>query len=535
MHTGSTVADDETAAREHPEPSRWRPLVAAGLSLLVPGWGQWFVGRRRRAVPFFVVTGALLVIGAYLATKGMFSLLEIFVQPQWVWTLVIGNIAVFILRLISAADAFVVAGGLDQGRAGAVTAIVSVFLCFLLVAPHIFVGSKAASWLEVLGVFAADDAPGKRAHHPPAIEVDDPEIPVEVPHTWKWGVVLGAPDGRTRMEQPEQDLGGVLGPLDDERITVLLAGGDFGPGRSDNRTDVMIIATIDMATNRASLVSISRELVGFIVPPALQNHPTIVSYQTGWWNQAVRAQEQGNSYATHDDLPEEMDRTIWLSRINELYTLAIRADSPAYRGEVDPGLAALADSFELSLGIRIDYYAMVTMPGFVDFVDALGGVWVTNRETVDLEFSPGKPGDPWIELQLEPGVVFLDGRTALAYVRNRTGTSDLYRTRRQRCFIRELAGQIDATAVVRRFEGITRAVSRHTITNIPLRLLPAFVEAVGRVDRANIANLSIDFTNSSKEINYRNLGILDLPMARARMNNVLAGIGDPGAELRNEC
>jgi anionic cell wall polymer biosynthesis LytR-Cps2A-Psr (LCP) family protein len=178
---------------------------------------------------------------------------------------------------------------------------------------------------------------------------------------------------------------------------------------------------------------------------------------------------------------------------------------------------------------------MVTMPGFVDFIDALGGVRVTNRETVDLEFSPGKPGDPWVELKLEPGVVFLDGRTALAYVRNRTGTSDLYRTRRQRCFIRELAGQIDAAAVVRRFEGITRAVSRHTITNIPLRLLPSLVEAVGNVDRANIANLSIDFTNSSEDINYRNLGILDFPMARARMNNVLAGIGDLGAELSNEC
>lgn len=514
---------------------RWRPLAAAGLSLVVPGWGQWYAGRRRRAIPFFVATAAVLVVGAYLATKGLFSLLEIFVQPQWVWTLVIGNIAIFILRLIAAADAFVIAGGLDQGRAGAATAVTSVFLCFLLVAPHIFVGSKAASWLEVLGVFAADDAPGKRAHHPPAIEVEDPEIRVEVPHTWKWGVVVGEPDGRTRMGAPVQEPGGVLGPLDDERITVLLAGGDFGPGRRDNRTDVMIIATVDMATNRAALVSISRELVGFRIPPALQNDPTILNYNTGWWNQAKRAEENGTSLATHDELPEEMDRSIWLSRINELYTLAVRADSPAYRDEVDPGLAALADSLELSLGIRIDYYAMVTMPGFVDFIDALGGVSVYNRETVDIQVSPGKPGDPWVELKLEPGQVFLDGRTALAYVRNRTGTSDLYRTRRQRCFIRELAGQIDATTVVRRFEGISRAVSRHTITNIPLRLLPALVEAVGRVDRANIANLSIDFTNSSEYINYRNLGIIDFDMARARMSNVYAGISDPEAELRNEC
>ncbi|HUG75294.1 MAG TPA: hypothetical protein VMM81_06440, partial [Acidimicrobiia bacterium] len=89
--------------------------------------------------------------------------------------------------------------------------------------------------------------------------------------------------------------------------------------------------------------------------------------------------------------------------------------------------------------------------------------------------------------------------------------------------------------VVRRFEGISRAVSRHTITNIPLRLLPAFMEAVGRVDRANIANLSIDLTNSSEYRNYRNLGIVDFDMARARMRNVLAGISDPEAALRNEC
>jgi hypothetical protein len=44
-------------------------------------------------------------------------------------------------------------------------------------------------------------------------------------------------------------------PLDKDRLTILLVGGDAGPGREGLRTDSMNIATIDLATGQRAAVS----------------------------------------------------------------------------------------------------------------------------------------------------------------------------------------------------------------------------------------------------------------------------------------
>ena len=49
-------------------------------------------------------------------------------------------------------------------------------------------------------------------------------------------------------------------------LSVLLAGGDAGPGRGGLRTDTMIVATFDLETNRAYLFGLSRELVHIPIP-----------------------------------------------------------------------------------------------------------------------------------------------------------------------------------------------------------------------------------------------------------------------------
>ena len=65
---------------------------------------------------------------------------------------------------------------------------------------------------------------------------------------------------------------------------------------------------------------------------------------------------------------------------------------------------------ETLLDIQIDAYVKVDMDNFVQLVDAVGGVKVTN---------PTWLVDPHLGLSLAPGTHRLDGATALDYMRTR--------------------------------------------------------------------------------------------------------------------
>ena len=123
------------------------------------------------------------------------------------------------------------------------------------------------------------------------------------------------------------------------RLTVLLLGGDRGPGRSGIRTDTMIVLSVNVKTRNAVLFSLPRNMWGVPLPPAA-------------------AARFGDTY---DNL------------LNSLYPFAL-AHPEAFRGGRDPGATALKQVIANLLGIRIDYYALVDFAGFVDVIDALGGV-----------------------------------------------------------------------------------------------------------------------------------------------------------------
>ncbi|WP_170177597.1 LCP family protein [Thermomonospora umbrina] len=80
--------------------------------------------------------------------------------------------------------------------------------------------------------------------------------------------------------------------------------------------------------------------------------------------------------------------------------------------------------------IRIDHYAEIDMSGFIKVVDALGGVEIC---------SPKAIRDPKADLVLKKGRQTVSGRTAVGYVRTRTGGlgdgSDLSRIKRQQAFM----------------------------------------------------------------------------------------------------
>ncbi len=92
------------------------------------------------------------------------------------------------------------------------------------------------------------------------------------------------------------------------------------------------------------------------------------------------------------------------------------------------GPKLLAQTIETVTGVRIDNYMEIGFAGFVDIVDAVGGVEINVRAAVD---------DPKAGLKLKKGLQTLTGAQALGYVRTRKGGAlpDFERTKRQRQFL----------------------------------------------------------------------------------------------------
>ncbi|ULR52504.1 LCP family protein [Streptomyces deccanensis] len=114
------------------------------------------------------------------------------------------------------------------------------------------------------------------------------------------------------------------------------------------------------------------------------------------------------------------------------------------------GPQLLVQTVEHNTGLRIDHYVEIGLGGFVDVVDAVGGV----EMCVDRDIKDKSSG-----LDVKRGCQVFDGRTALAFVRQRKqeARGDLGRTRNQQEFLAALA---------------ERATRSDVVLN-PSRLLPA--------------------------------------------------------------
>ena len=167
--------------------------------------------------------------------------------------------------------------------------------------------------------------------------------------------------------------------------------------------------------------------------------------------------------------------------VNALYKFG-RSRPDLFTGGRDPGATALKQTLSHLLGIPIHYYALVDLRGFVEVIDALGGVRVYNTEWIEDETSPAFPGEQWTPIDLEPGYVTLDGREALAYARSRWQSSDYRRMKRQRCLLAALADGLEPVRVLRSLPKLSRTVRSYVSTDIPLRRLPDLVELVARIN-----------------------------------------------------
>ncbi|MCL2567998.1 MAG: LCP family protein [Oscillospiraceae bacterium] len=148
----------------------------------------------------------------------------------------------------------------------------------------------------------------------------------------------------------------------------------------------------------------------------------------------------------------------------------------------------LLDEVERLVGFRPDFYMRVNLPGFIEVVDALGGVTfdVPERMIYDDPFD-----SPPLHIDLWPGVQTLDGVQAMGLVRFRqnndgSGPTDIGRMANQQAFLGAVADEVLRVRNIARIPEFVRIFSEHVHTDLTFGNLVWFGQQLMGMDRENI-------------------------------------------------
>jgi polyisoprenyl-teichoic acid--peptidoglycan teichoic acid transferase len=238
-----------------------------------------------------------------------------------------------------------------------------------------------------------------------------------------------------------------------DEVTILLLASDAGPDRTGVRTDSVVAARIDTHTGAITLFSLPRNLQQIPFPPG----------------------------PLHDAYPNGLTGNDGL--LNAVYA-AVTDKPDLLKGARDRGAEGVKQVVSYILGIPIDYYAMVNLEGFNEFVDAMGGVTVTITQRLPIGglLADGTRVPP--VGYLEPGTRKLDGSDAQWYARSRRDGTDYDRMLRQRCLIGAMVQQASPATVLKHFQELSSATKKLAETDIPRSVLPDLIELGDKMHKA---------------------------------------------------
>ncbi|MBA3383109.1 MAG: hypothetical protein H0T20_00455, partial [Actinobacteria bacterium] len=210
-------------------------LVAAGLSLLLPGAGHLYLGERRRAAIMLAVWAALVLSALALVASGR--------HPELGRTLLavalLANAAVLAFRLFAIVDA---------GRGALASRLAAAALSAIVVAaalPHVAAAYVAVRGYGVLDSVFADEEPSDvlggnslfLAFQPrgrPPLDLDPPALRT------RRSTAGAAPAPFRGAAKPLADSAKILADeeaaLEHPWVTILLLGSDEGPRQAGDRT-----------------------------------------------------------------------------------------------------------------------------------------------------------------------------------------------------------------------------------------------------------------------------------------------------------
>ena len=398
-------------------PADPRSAAAAALSFIFPGGGQAYNGQW--ALAWLLAAPVLLIValGILVASVGGAGVLGRLLDARVLIALIVLDLALLGWRLVAILQAHSARSSLSRaGWPVWVTAVLVLVTIFMHALPAYY----AAKAIDTIGAVAFEGGGQlfEDAEDGADIEVSRPTF------------------------EPEVSRG--------ERVTVLLVGIDYAPGRTTHLTDTMLVATFDATTGDGALISVPRDLYG--VPLG--------------------------------------DGREWNAKLNSLMVQA--AADPQSFPLGGPGTLKAAIG-EL-LGTRIHYFAAIDLLGLRQVIDTLGGVDITvERAVADPAFS-----DPFGVIQggfyIDAGTQHLDGVTALAYVRSRMGAgdSDFTRAARQQQVLAAIADKLTAGNILVTLPGLLDAVRDNVATDIPEARISELAVAGQKVELGGLERVVLE-------------------------------------------
>lgn len=232
----------------------------------------------------------------------------------------------------------------------------------------------------------------------------------------------------------------------DGRLNVLLLGRGGDENVAPNLTDTIIIASVDIKNQKASLLSIPRDL---------------------WVDVDGSAMKINAAYE--------------MSREAAIYK-GMKADQ-AHKEAVKKTIATVRDV----AGVPIHKYVMTDYKAFRDIVNALGGVTVNN---------PTEIYDGFAGWQFKAGNLNLNGDRALQYARTRHGSArgDFDRNENQRRLLLAIRSKATSTGILAnpvKLNSLANAVQKNVSTDLSIDEARKVFERTKDLTDKNIVNLDL--------------------------------------------
>lgn len=184
---------------------------------------------------------------------------------------------------------------------------------------------------------------------------------------------------------------------------------------------------------------------------------------------------------------ESLDK--YVPEQNGVYGQCKLTELHAYAGSGNRNTFSTA-MLENILDVDIDYYVKVNIDGFIDIVDAIGGVDM--YVPMDMYWDMSDTGGPIIDLQ--EGYQHLNGEAAEQLVRYREGyaAKDLARIETQQAFMTAFMEKIMSTeSLVNNMESLVKVALDNTESNITLAEAVGYLQYLPQIDLSKVTMVTI--------------------------------------------
>ncbi|MET8144464.1 LCP family protein [Sphaerisporangium sp. NPDC005288] len=417
------IEEDGAALPEKIKPRGTAAVIGwTALSALVPGAAHLRAGHRRTGFLLLGAYGVLLAAVTAVALTADAGLAGRLLDPGWLRAVIAVALVAALGWFTLLVRSYVVLNPGELPQAGqVVSGVLAGILAVSVALPFVVVAQYAIVSGETLDtVFDAPPTVAAAAPTPGSRPVDP------------WG-------GRTR-------------------VNILLLGGDWQPNRVGVRTDSLNMASVDVRTGNTVLLSLPRNLEKVRFPPGT---PMRRRFPDGF------------------RLPANPDG----SREDLLFSVWEYAEThpELFGGRHGMGPETLKQTIGYTLGLDVDWYALVNMWGLARIIDALGGLTLT--VPTDVVFGKYNEG------LVKAGTRRLRGADAMWFARSRTYSDDYTRMGRQRCVLDALLHQTDPGTVLIRFNQLARASKGMFRTDIPRSMLEHLVPLALKVRDARVTGV----------------------------------------------